>query len=525
MKTMKNKQLVSAEASRALDAEAQAEWGFNVFSLIEAAGRSCAVLFTETFPDYFKNQPKITVCAGTGNNAADAMIMLRYWILCGLAEVSSCALLLCRLPKNGETGPWVEIFGSLKKMKVPYFVLNGDKAGASDFSPDDILAASDIIVDGIAGTGINGPLRGNALEMLNAINLCKNKLSPIIVSVDVPSGNFDGWEGGIPMVEADITLAIEPRKYCIYSPLARPYAGNILAVEGIFPQELIAGCKGAELLEWEKEREKIPKIRGDAYKNRRGTVEIRAGSAGTTGAALIAARGAQAAGAGLIRLAADDDIYPVLASQVSGIMVIPAYAENNSGGMTERDAILLGPGWGKTPERMRVLEKAALAEKTGVPLILDADAIELARDMVFSGNAILTPHPGEFCKFAGVKKDELLNRPVPLLLKYAQERKALILLKGHVITIAAPDGRVGVVDGMAPVLAAGGSGDLLAGFCAAIAARMAQEERFDAYTCAAAAAALLIASARAENIKNRFTDPMELADTAASLAGGAWLAF
>jgi len=83
---------------------------------------------------------------------------------------------------------------------------------------------------------------------------------------------------------------------------------------------------------------------------------------------------------------------------------------------------------------------------------------------------------------------------------------------------------LGVVDGMNAVLATGGSGDLLAGFCAAIAARMIQEgQPFDGYACACAGATLLIAAAGSELLKARFSDPLELADEAADLAGKAWL--
>ena len=90
--------------------------------------------------------------------------------------------------------------------------------------------------------------------------------------------------------------------------------------------------------------------------------------------------------------------------------------------------------------------------------------------------------------------------------------------------IASFDGRLGVVDGMAPALASGGSGDLLTGFCAAISARMMQDgQGFDGYTCAAAAAALLIASVKSEELAGRFLDPLEVADKAARLAGEAWL--
>jgi NAD(P)H-hydrate epimerase len=415
---------------------------------------------------------------------------------------------------------------SLKKMKVPVLLWDGDIGEAAGRASDDVLANSDIIIDGIAGTGLQSPLNKAALEMVKAVNSHRRNRrlasQPFIVSVDMPSGNSDNWEPGMPITEADLTLAIEPLKCCIYNPAARPYAGIILPVRGILPRGIIARYEGIELLNWKSAHKKISKIRPDVYKNERGTVEIRSGSPGATGAAMISAQGAQAAGAGLIRLVADDDIYPMLASRAGGIMVIPA--GNPPSVDFKADAILLGPGWGQAHDRALILEKALAFEQNGIPLVLDADAIVLARNMVFHGNAILTPHPGEFSKYTGIEKEKLLCRPGPVLLKYARERKAVILFKGHVITIAAPDGRLGVVDGMTPALAAGGSGDLLSGFCVAIAARMAKEgQPFDGYTCAAAAAALLIASGSSHRFKARFVDPLELAGKASRLAGKAWL--
>jgi NAD(P)H-hydrate epimerase len=407
---------------------------------------------------------------------------------------------------------------SLEKMKVPVLAWNGETG-------KELIRNSDLIIDGVAGTGISGPLRDAAMEMVHAINSQKTR-KPFVVSVDMPSGNSDEWKPGMPIVNADVTLAIEPQKSCIYNPAARPYSGIILPVNGIFPKEIIDRyhCRSAELLDWESARLRVPKVKAYAHKYERGCVEIRAGSAGTTGAALIAARGAQAAGAGLVRLVADDDIYPILASCAGGIMVSPVSGKfQDFEGKFMPDAILLGPGWGRGESRAPVLEKALQKEKTGTPLILDADAIELSKNAKFNGNAILTPHPGELSRFSGIEKEDLLCRPAPALLKLSREYNAVFLFKSHVIYIVSPDGRIGIIDGMAANLAAGGSGDLLAGICAGIAARTAREGGFDAYNCAAAAASLLIAVAKADNLRKRFTDPLELVGKAADLAGEAWL--
>ena len=508
-----DKLLLSTEDSAAIDREAQEKWGFNGFALVEAAGRLCAQRFTQAFPAFFDRDsaPNVVVAAGTGNNAADALVMLRHWILSGLVHSASSTVLVSRLSVADTDSPRAQLLKSLTMMNVPVVLWN------KGIPMGHLFAQADIILDGIAGTGLKGALEGSALEMAAAVNTHEK---PFVVSVDIPSGSSDQWKPGMPIINADLTLAIEPQKLCLYTPAARPYAGNIITVGAVFPREIAAGYAGAELADWESAQKTVSKIRPDAYKHKRGTVEIRAGSPGATGAALIAARGAQAAGAGLVRLVVDDDIYPILASQAAGIMVFPAAKSAADG---NADAILLGPGWGKTENRLPVLERALEREKTGTPLILDADAIELAREKVFGGNTILTPHPGELSAFSGITKEELLCRPAPLLRELACQQKAVIIFKGHVITVAAPDGRLAVLDGMTPVLAAGGSGDLLAGFCAAIAARMVREGVFCAYTCAGAAAALLVETGNPKRFKPRFTDPMELAARAAELAAQAWL--
>jgi NAD(P)H-hydrate epimerase len=425
-------------------------------------------------------------------------------------------------------------------MKVPILVWDGDVGEAFGRPSEDILAHADLIIDGISGTGLQGALEGKPTEMVNALNAQRALMArgkkkilprgrrPFVVSLDVPSGNSDFWSPGMPIVEADLTLAIEPQKSCLYGPAARPYAGTILPVGGIFPPELIRKYRGIELVDWDRIKHRIRGINPNAYKYERGTVEIHAGSPGSSGAAGIAARGAQAAGAGMVLLVADEEIYPVLASRIGGVMVIPAREAEAAAGRFKPDTLLLGPGWGRDPKRMAVMERALESEKEGIPLILDADGIYLAGDRVFHGNAILTPHAGELSAYTGVPVDQLLTHPKSLLMKLAREKQAVIVLKSHVIIVAAPDGRVGVLDGMSPGLASGGTGDLLAGFCAAVAGRLKSMDRrtgsgFDGYTAALSASALLIAVGKSEGISRRFTDPMELADRAADLAGQAWL--
>jgi NAD(P)H-hydrate epimerase len=528
------KVLLKAEAAGLLDKQAQ-QWGFDVFALVEAAGRACACALVGAYPEYFTGRSRVTVFAGSGNNGADAMVALRALVLWGRVCPSACSVIINRESAAGERNPRSGVLLSLKKMGVPVAVWAGEIAGAGE------IAAGDLILDGVAGTGLRGALSGIPADMVRALNAYDERADggPLIVSVDVPSGNFDGWKPGMPIVRAGAVLAIEPRKACLYTPAARPYGGRIVPVGGIFPERLIAEVAGLpgdavsggassvpstgilRLFSWEEAAAVVPPIAPDAYKHSRGLVEIRAGSRGACGAARIAARGAQAAGAGLVRLVVDPSIHAILAAKADGIMVVPD--EGRDDGRFTPDAVLLGPGWGNDPGRERLLEQALEKEAAGVPLILDADAITLSGGRVFHGNAILTPHPGEFAALTGCPKEAVLADPLPFLLRGAEERKAVILFKGHVLYVVSYDGRAGVIDGMLPSLAAGGSGDLLAGFCAAIAARLAHGGQFDGFACAVAAAALLMEAGKADEVRGRFTDPLEIAGKAASVAGAAWL--
>ncbi|MDR1787828.1 MAG: bifunctional ADP-dependent NAD(P)H-hydrate dehydratase/NAD(P)H-hydrate epimerase [Treponema sp.] len=509
--------LFTADQARALDALACAG-GFHPHALVEAAGRCAAEALVRALPGLFAGAPpRIAAFAGAGNNAADGIVLLRTLILRGLTTPDRVTVFTHKAPAAGS--PRGDALASLVSM------------GAALRPPDGAaLGSGDLALDCISGTGLKGPLEGAALGLAEALA----RSDAPVVSLDIPSGISDHWQPGQPAVKAGITLAIEPLKACLYTPASRPAAGRIVPVEGIFPPSFLSPAAGDApiLCDWNSARAFIAPVPPDAHKYLRGFCEIHAGSPGFSGAPVIAARGAQAAGAGLTRLVSDAEVFPILAARApAGVMVSPE--DRNPVGAP--DALLLGPGWGQAADRADTLARAFALEAYGVPLILDADAIALARDALFQGSAILTPHLGEFARYLGLNKSDILAAPWPLLKKTAREKNAIIILKSHIMMIAAPDGRTAVVDGMTPALAAGGSGDLLAGLCAGLAARVraplrakalgeapaSPPPRPDLFPCAAAAAALLVEAAARTG--PRFTDPLETADAAAAAAGEAWL--
>jgi NAD(P)H-hydrate epimerase len=241
----------------------------------------------------------------------------------------------------------------------------------------------------------------------------------------------------------------------------------------------------------------------------------------------LAAKGAQAAGAGLVRLVVDPAIRDTLAVSAGGVMVA-TIEEAASAHRFAPDCVLAGPGWGRGEDRLKKIAELASEEHAGLALVLDADAVSLARGLRFNGNAILTPHPGELSEYLGIAKDTLLASPDSYLCDAASSANAVIVLKGHVTRIASGDGRIAVIDGMEPVLAMGGSGDVLAGLTAAIASRVVRARRaenrpFDAFPVAAAASALLAEAGRTAGREIGFCDPADIARIAGRLAATAWL--
>jgi NAD(P)H-hydrate epimerase len=548
--------LVSSAAAALVDREAAVSWGLHPFALVEAAGRACAqsLLRSSLFKKSGLLRKKafpVLVMAGPGNNGADALVMLRALLLEGFCRETTAAVFLSR---GEETGPRSQAIRAVAAMGVPVYLWNDTDPATRER----LVKNAELVIDGIAGTGLDGPLRDVPREMTNACNALNAPYpsGSLVVSIDVPSGCGDDFTPGSPVLRSGLTLAIEPVKQAIYTPALRSFCGEVVPVTGIFPQQLLARCGDREpgpdgvpgragasslLFGWEDARVLVPAIPPDAYKYSRGLVEIHACDYGSCGAGRIAAKGASAAGAGLVRLVVDDELYPVLACGADGVMVVPASGAGGIAGASSEtrfspNALLLGPGWGRDGRRLETLERALAEEARGVPLVLDADGILLAKEYFtlrgktprFNGSVILTPHPGELAYLSGMEKETLLAKP-RLVAELAAGLNAVLVFKSHVTVIAAPGPEpLAYVDGMTPALAAGGSGDLLAGFCAGLAARLRAgvENRLSTeslFSAAVAAAALLQETGRRR--KTVFSDPLELAGLASRIAGSAWLAF
>lgn len=212
------------------------------------------------------------------------------------------------------------------------------------------------------------------------------------------------------------------------------------------------------------------------------------GSASMTGAALLSCEGALRSGAGLVQLASVDTVIAAARVRLPEALLLPLpQAEDAVPGAICRDAsrlllqegkkaqsLLFGCGCGITDDGRALLQELC-AEYDGT-IVLDADGLNLLAEnrtllKNVRGRCILTPHAGEFCRLSGLTREQLESDPAGAAMAFAAKYGCVVALKGAVTYIT--DGRRHyTVDAPNSGMAKGGSGDVLAGLTAGLAARM-----------------------------------------------------
>ncbi len=236
----------------------------------------------------------------------------------------------------------------------------------------------------------------------------------------------------------------------------------------------------------------LPARPEEGHKGTFGKVDIVAGSEGYTGAPVLAARAAVRGGTGLVFLQVPRCVYPIVAVKCDEAMPSPLPDQGGKLGadalplILERakgcDAVLIGPGLGRSGESDKVAREVAKTIET--PLVLDADGLNAVSGHITilrgrKSPTILTPHDGEFARLTGHWPGE--DRRAEAL-ALAEQTGAVVVLKGHRTVIAEPGGSLCVNTTGNAGMAKGGSGDVLAGLTVSLLA-----QGMDAFHAAAAA--------------------------------------
>lgn len=461
--------VLTAAQMREADRVTIEEVGIPSLVLMENAGRQVAAAIEALFPNLAMR--RIAVLAGRGNNGGDGFVIARtllervvdvgVFVIGPLSEV------------RGDARHNLEVLGRIGMSVVE---IADEQAWELHFSE---ISTCDLIVDAIFGTGLRQALDGMYPTIVGDLN---GSGIPV-VSVDIPSGLMaDTHEVQGEAVRAAATVTLAAPKICHILPPAQRVCGELVIADIGIPEMIIERIDGpyVEVVTRAMMRTVLEPRDPEAHKGEFGRVLIVAGSLGKSGAAHLAAMAALRSGAGLVTVATPRSVQPILAAMAPEYMTL-GLPEDADGQVTPdgidrvlaqpADVIAIGPGLG-TGDGVRAFVHG-LVDRAGVPLVLDADALNAfagEHAHLLSGrdghDIIITPHPGEMARLLGISTDEVQADRIKAARTFAETHQLHVVLKGHRTLIAAPEGSVAINMTGNPGMATGGTGDVLTGVVA-----------------------------------------------------------
>ena len=408
------------------------------------AGRAIAAAVLHDFEEIggFPSAARMLVLAGKGHNGGDALI--------------AAQAILENFPQAQADVRFVFGERALRPLARRAWQglthAAGRRAGARTGLPE---GTYDLCLDGVFGFQFRPPAEPGVAALLAGVNARPIRLR---AAVDLPSAG---------LFQADFTYATG----CVKSPvLMAPEAGRVRYLDlGFFATDGAESSAQDRVLT-SRVLAPLRALRAPhSDKRSHGHVFVVGGSRHFPGAALMTVLAALRSGAGLVTAFVPESLVPAFAARAPEAMWA-GWPETPAGGLAlageallrarlERaTALVIGPGLGREPETLALVRR--VVENSPVPLVIDADALQ--PEIVIAGAAprIVTPHAGEFARIAGAVE----------LREFAAATGATVVLKGPVTRIASgtearPAEAVCVYHSFfgGPVLARGGSGDVLAG--------------------------------------------------------------
>lgn len=361
------------------------------------------------------------------------------------------ALILCGPGNNGGDGYVAARHLQERGAKVRVAALAEPRSDAAKRARSQIAgeveqldantAPAPLLIDALFGTGLKNPVEESvSKELLRLVDAAS-----IAVACDLPSGvqsDSGATLSAVPAFDLTVTFgALKPAHRLM--PSMRLCGRVVLADIG-----LEANADWHEI-----GPPRLPPLDPQGHKYTRGLVHLLAGK--MPGAIALAATSAARSGAGYVRVSTSRSIDNIPSAVVQ---TDTAHVDDERIG-----CLLVGPGMGDIPQLL------TLALTAKAPKVIDADAIGQVGDpeRLRGQNAIVTPHAGEFRQLFG----DLPGSKADQALEAARRSGAVVVFKGPDTLVAAPDGRIGFAPPAPAWLATAGTGDVLAGMIAAMAAK------------------------------------------------------
>lgn len=450
--------ILDATQMRNIDRRATDRFGIPSIVLMENA----AIAVVDAIFEHYPESDRVAILCGLGQNGGDGFAIARHLENRGVVPVIVVVGARDRIAGDARTN-----FRICEQLGIPMY----DVAEIDDIETALAHAAdADLLVDAIFGTGLNRAPSGVHAELIRALA----ELRIPVLAVDLPSGlDASSGEPFDPCVQAEVTVTFAAPKVChIFEPAAL-YCGEVIVADISIPEIAIDDESVALALITPKDIQPhvAPRL-AMTHKGTYGHVAVIAGSPGRSGAAVMCARGAIRAGAGLVSVMTDDDTARLVhASSIESMTYSGADLQQF---LANKTAALIGPGLADDDAAHETTRAVVAAIE--LPLLLDASGLN-----AFEGRAqeinprglprVITPHPGELARILGKETRTINAARIEAAREAARITKCVVVLKGYQTLVAEPDGHVYVNPTGNPGMASGGMGDVLSGVIAALLAR------------------------------------------------------
>lgn len=448
--------ILSADQMAEIDRRASEQIGIDGELLMEAAGHA---IWREIAALPATGGPLVCV-AGPGNNGGDALVVARLAHNAGVADLAVIVF-------GGSDARTLARRAVIERLGITMVDWQADQAVATA-----LLAGAATVVDGLFGNGLTRALTESARALVHAINAS----TATVIAIDLPSGLREATAPDDAVVQAAATAVCGYHRRAALQLAAAGPVGRLLQIDPGFPPQLVREvvqrqAMSAQLADPVADATSLPPVAAVAHKGGRGRVLVVGGSDDAPGAALLAGAGAQAQGAGYVTLATGERARQAAFVRQPGWL----WHERVAAAVPDAQAVVLGPGWTDVcPQELAAFVQAAA--EADVALVVDASALRCLAQLqsdwpTFARPPVLTPHPAELAALLAVGTDTVMRDSLGCVQAAAEQYRATVCLKGSLTYVASPNRGLRVYIGRCPQLAVAGSGDVLAGCIAALAAR------------------------------------------------------
>jgi NAD(P)H-hydrate epimerase len=473
--------LPKAHEMQALDRCAIEHFGIPGIVLMENAGLG-TVLMMEQKLGSCKGKFAI-IFIGPGNNGGDGLVIGRH-----LHQRGCQPVFFFLVKPDSLKGDAAINLHIIKQLKLPFHVIdNSTRVETIPVLYKQLESRGKpcyCIIDAIFGTGLSRGLEGHFAGAINLINRPDFAHNVPVVSVDIPSG-MDSDSGRIhgTSIVANLTATYGCAKPGQIMHGGSELTGTLQIIDiGIPPEAFVKSPIPTELVTEDIAGTWLKKLTRDksSHKGSHGHLFVIAGSAGKTGAAILAARGALRSGCGLITLAAPYDLNAIFEISLAEAMTLPLPTSSSIINVSDlsfiikhlndKNAIVIGPGLGQDKRTAELV--VHLYNNVSRPMVVDADALNilaLHRDKIKqpAGPRILTPHPGELARLIDTTpqniQDNRLQAAREAHASFNNSKQVIIVLKGDGTVIVSDNGEAMINTSGNPGMATGGMGDVLSG--------------------------------------------------------------